>query len=220
MNEVALKAEERLNSGKGVARKLRADGKIPATLYGRDRETVSLTLNAREAYKVLHGHANVLVGLEVGTNKYLALPREVQPHPIRNEILHVDFMEVSRDQRVTVDVSIHFEGNAPGAKEGGVVEHVMNSAHIECKAVEVPEYLSVDISGLELDDSLRVSDIVVPDGVVILHDENEVVATCTMPKLVTEAELETAEPTVEGEEPAEGAEAAEGEEKSAEAASE
>jgi large subunit ribosomal protein L25 len=217
VNEVALKAEERLGSGKGVARKLRAEGKIPATLYGRDRDAVSLTLNAREAYKILHGHANVLIGLEVGTQKYLALPRAVQPHPIRNEILHVDFMEVSRDQRVTVDVSVHFEGTAPGVKEGGVVEHVLSSLHIECLAVEVPEYLSVDISGLEIDGAMRVKDIVVPDGTVILHEEEEVVATCTMPKLVTEAELDTAEPTVEGEEPASG-EAAEGGEAKAESA--
>jgi large subunit ribosomal protein L25 len=218
VNEVALKAEERLGAGKGVARKLRAEGKIPATLYGRDRDAVSLTLNAREAYKILHGHANVLIGLEVGNQKYLALPRAVQPHPIRNEILHVDFMEVSRDQRVTVDVSVHFEGTAPGVKEGGVVEHVLSSLHIECLAVEVPEYLSIDISGLEIDGAVRVKDIPVPDGTVILHEDEEVVATCTMPKLVTEAELDTAEPTVDGEAPAEGGESAEGGEAKAESA--
>lgn len=215
MNEVALNAEQRLSAGKGAARRLRAEGKIPATLYGRDREAVSLTLNAREAYKVLHGHANVLVGLKVGSDHFLALPRAVQPHPIRNEILHVDFMEVSRDQRVTVDVAVHFEGTAPGVRDGGVVEHVLSSMHIECKATEVPSYLVVDISGLEIDGALRVSDIVVPEGTIILNDADEVVATCTVPKLVTEAELETAEPTVEGEAPAEG-EGAESSEASAE----
>lgn len=202
MNEVALQAETRGDTGKGVARKLRAAGRIPATLYGRDREPLSLTLNAREAYKVLHGHANVLVGLDVAGEKHLALPRAVQPHPIRNEILHVDFMEVSRTQRVTVDVAIHFEGEAPGVKEGGVVEHIHNSLSIECKAVEVPEYLVADISGLGVDGVLHVSDLKIPADVVVHLDASELIATCAIPKLVTEAELESAEPIVEGKESA------------------
>lgn len=201
MSEVALKAEARLSTGKEAARKLRAAGKVPATVYGRETEPLGVTVDARElGYLLQHSGANALISLEVEGKTHLALAREIQRNPVRNEIWHVDFLTVSRDQEVTVDIPLHWIGKAAGEREGGITEHIHNTVHAKARATSVPEFIEVDVTDLALDHPLHVSDIVVPDGVVILTPGDEVIATCTLPRAdVEEAQLEApSEPEVVG----------------------
>lgn len=201
MSEVALKAEVRLNNGKGVARKLRAAGKVPATVYGHGADPIGVSVDAKElGYLLSHSGANALIALDVEGKKHLALAREVQRNPIRNEIWHVDFMTVSKDQEVTVDIPIHWVGKAAGEREGGIVEHVHAMLHARARATSVPESIEVDVSELTLDRPIHVSDIKAPEGVTILLPAEEVVATCTLPREDSEvADLAApAEPEVVG----------------------
>ena len=209
--ETKLEAQRRDDHGKGVARKLRAAGRVPAVLYGHDQETVALTVDAREMFQVLHsaGGSNVLLDLMVDGTPHLAMPREVQRDHIHNTLIHVDFLAVSRTETITVEVPIVEIGEAVGVKEGGVVEHHLRNLHVECLPQDVPELIEVDITPLAIGDMIHVRDVVVPAGVTVLtNPEDAVLSVITPAALRVEAEL-----GLPGEEAPEGVEApaAEGE---------
>ncbi len=219
--ETKLTAQRRDDHGKGVARKLRAAGRIPAVLYGHDQDTVPLSVDAREMSHALHTSAgfNVLVDLMVDGTEHLVLPREVQQNHVRGQIVHVDFLAVSRTEKIQVDVEVIAVGEAPGVKQGGVVDHHLREVAVECFPQDVPEHLEADVSGLDLGDVLHVSDLAPPKGVTILTSPEETVLAVITPAILrTEADLTIAgeEPAVvepeEGEEPVEGEEPAEGDE--------
>ncbi len=213
--ETKLTAERREGRGTGVARKLRSAGRIPAVLYGHDQESQPLSVDAHDMFKVLHtsAGANVLVDLKVDDTEHLVLPREIQRNHIRDTIVHVDFLVVSRTETIQVNVEIVDVGEAPGVKQGGVVDHHMREVVVECFPQDVPEHLEADVSRLDLNDVLHVSDLVAPKGVTILTNPEETVLAVIVPAVLrTEADL-----TIAGEEapaaPEEAAEApAEGEE--------
>jgi large subunit ribosomal protein L25 len=212
MAEQKLTAEKREGTGKGVARKLRAGGRVPAVLYGHGMEPLSLSVNARELNHVLHTGAgtNVLVDLLVDGTEHLTLPREIQRNYIRNQLLHVDFLAVSRTETIAVDVPVREVGESPGIKAGGVVEHHLFEVHVECLPTDVPEVIEADISELELGDALRVDDLTPPKGVTILtNPEDSVLAVVVPAVLKTEAELLTPEEeALAAQQAAEAAEAA------------
>jgi large subunit ribosomal protein L25 len=200
--ETKLTAERRDDTGKGVARKLRAAGRIPAVLYGHDQDAIPLSVDAREMRHALRTEAglNVLIDLMVDGTAHLALPRQIQQNHIRDQIVHVDFMAVSRTEKITAMVEIVDVGDAPGVKQGGVVDHHLRELEVECFPQDVPSHIDAPLSGLDLGDSLHVSDLVAPEGVTILTDpEDTVLSVITPAALRTEADL-----TVAGEEPAEG----------------
>jgi large subunit ribosomal protein L25 len=208
--ETKLTAEPRTDAGKGVARKLRAAGRVPAVLYGQGSETVSLSVDAHEMSRVLHSGAgsNVLLDLVVDGKEHLVIPRQIQRNHIRNTLIHVDFLAVSRTQTITVDVPVHEVGEAIGVKEGGVVEHHLRDLRIESLPQDVPDHIEVDISDLAIGDMIHVSDIVPPAGVTILSNpEDAVLSVITPAALRVEADLGL--PGEEGVEVPEG-EAAEG----------
>jgi large subunit ribosomal protein L25 len=217
--ETKLTAERREGRGTGVARKLRAAGRIPAVLYGHDQESQPLSVDAHDMFKVLHtsAGANVLVDLKVDDTEHLVLPREIQRNHIRDTIVHVDFLVVSRTETIQVNVEIVDVGEAPGVKQGGVVDHHLREVVVECFPQDVPEHLEADVSALDLGDVLHVSDLAPPKGVTILTNLEETVLAVIVPAVLrTEADL-----TIAGEEapaaPEEAAEApAEGEEAPAE----
>ena len=218
--ETKLTAERRDGHGKGVARKLRAAGRIPAVLYGHGQDTTSLSVDAHDMFRVLHtsAGANVLVDLNVDGNEHLVLPREVQRNHIKGSIVHVDFLVVSRTETIQVNVEIVDVGEAPGVKQGGVVDHHLREVLVECFPQDVPEHLEADISALDLNDVLHVSDLVAPKGVEILSNPEETVLAVIVPAVLkTEADL-----TIAGEEPTvtEVAEAPEGAVEGEEAAAE
>jgi len=212
--ELSLEAEIRDDRGKNAARKLRAGGKVPGTLYGRGIDPVAVAVDARTLLHTLSTDAgsNVLIDLHIGGQAHLTLAREVARNPVRGDILHVDFLKIAHNVAIHVEVPIHLEGEAPGVKEGGVLEHHLWQLSVECLPGNVPERLNLDISEMRVGDALRVSHVVVPEGVTILTDPEEILVTCVVPQLRTEPELEEAATEVaEGEAvPAEGAAPAEG----------
>jgi large subunit ribosomal protein L25 len=220
--ERKLNATPRDGGGKGDARKLRADGRVPAIVYGHGMEPLKLAVDSRDLYHVLHTGAgsNVLVDLQVGKDSHLAMPREIQRDHIRGEFLHVDFLAVDRDEKITVDVPVHLVGESHGVKEGGVVEHHLWDLKVECTPTNVPQSIEADITALGIGDSLGVSDVKVPQGTTILTPLDETIVA-VVPPPVLKLEEEVAE-AVEGEEAeVEGEEAAaEGEGGTAEEASE
>jgi large subunit ribosomal protein L25 len=209
--ESKLKAERRVGTGKGVARRLRAAGRVPAVLYGMGQEPVSISVAALDLLHLFHAShgATMLVDLEIDGKAQLAIPREVQRDHIHSRYVHVDFLAVNRNETVRLTVEVHEIGEAPGVKAGGVVEHHLREVEVECLPNDVPEEIIADISALEIGDMLRIGDVTPPEGVTILTDDDmPVISIITPAALRTEVDL-----TMPGEEAAEVAEApAEGEE--------
>jgi large subunit ribosomal protein L25 len=211
--EVTLKAEPRTGTGKGVAHKLRAAGKIPAVLYGHGIEAIPVTVDLRLLTSALATEAgrNVLIDLEVNGETHLTLARELQRDVLRGTLIHADFLKISRDQTIEVDVPIHVVGESPGVKEGGVVEHHLWAVTVACKPGNVPERLDADISRMVLGDRLLVRDLPLPEGVEMLTEAEETVLSVVVPQVLKLEEEVPAEAVAEGEEgavPAEGEEAA------------
>lgn len=207
-----LKAEPRSDAGKGVARKLRAAGRVPGVLYGHGKDATALSVDSKELYHLLHSAgSNVVLDLLVNGKKHLAMPREVQRDHVRGQYLHVDFLEIRRDEAVTVDVPIHLTGESVGVKAGGVLEHHLWDLRIEAFPQDLPDSVEADISKLEVGDSLRVSDIVVPVACTVLTSLEETVASVVPPQAREVEEAAEAE-AVEGEVAAEEAAGATAEE--------
>ena len=212
--ERKLKAEPRDATGKGAARKIRAGGRVPAVIYGHGGDAVPVTVDAKELFHLLHTDAgmNVLVDLRVNSDQMLAMPREIQRDHIRGTFIHVDFLRIARDEKITVEVPIHLVGESHGVKEGGVVEHHLWNLELECFPQDVPSAIEADITGLGIGDSLKVNDLKVPNKTTLLTPEEETIVSIVHPQVLV-VEEEVAE-VVEGEavegEVEEGAEAPEG----------
>ncbi len=215
--EVKLAAEPRDGAGKGVARKIRAQGRVPAVLYGPDLNARHLSVDARELWHALHTDAgtNVLINLALDGDSYLTMPREVQRDIVRGTLLHVDFLRIRRDVAIEVDVPIHLVGESVGVKEGGVVEHHLWELRLECLPAQVPESIEADISSLGIGDSLHVSDLRVPQHLTILTPEDETIVSVVPPQVL---KLEEEEGPPEEGVAAEAREAVEGEAAGGEAA--
>jgi len=206
MSEYKLAAENRSEAGKGAARRLRASGRVPAVLYGHGTKPQHLSVDARQFGQALRTDAgvNVLISLEVGGDQHLALAKEIQRHPVRGNLIHVDFIQVRRGEKVHVQVPVHLVGEAPGAREGGILDQDLYQLNVEAEVTAVPEAVDADVSGLGIGDVLRVADLKAPDGAVILDDSEASVVSVVAPTVEAEPEAEEGE---EGE-AAEGAEAA------------
>ena len=202
--DTKLEAERREGAGKGVARKLRATGRVPAVFYGQGTAAVSLSVDARELFHLLHVNAgtNLLVDLMIDGEPHMAIAREIQRDHIRNTFKHVDFLAVSRSETITVSVEVKETGEPAGVKAGGVIEHHLRDIEVECLPQDVPDAIEVDVSSLELGDMLHVRDLVAPKGVQILSNpEDAVLSVITPAALRVEADLsvpgEEAAPVVE-----------------------
>jgi large subunit ribosomal protein L25 len=206
--EQKLVAEKREGTGKGVARKLRAAGRVPAVLYGQGLEPVSLSVDSRELIHLFHTGAgtNVLVDLVVDGDAHLAMAREIQRDHIKGRFVHVDFLAVSRDQTITIGVPVRVVGESAGVKAGGVLEHHLWEVQVECLPTDVPEAIQADVTELEIGSSLRVSDLAAPEGATILTNADDLVVACQQPQARIELEEEAAAEAAEGE--AEGVEGA------------
>jgi large subunit ribosomal protein L25 len=189
MATVSFNATAREKGGKGAARQLRSRGQVPAVLYGRGREPVSLTLNARDLDKML-GHIQaestvIEVTVEGQTSKTLI--REIQRHPIKRQILHVDFQALVAGEKVVVSIPIVLTGTAEGVKlEGGVLEQPLRELEIEVDPSSIPDHVELDVTNMVIGDSLHVSDLKVPDGVEIQDDPETTVAVLAAPRAVIE----------------------------------
>jgi large subunit ribosomal protein L25 len=212
---IRLEVKPRDDAGSAVARRLRAGGMIPGVLYGGGKKAHPFAVEERELRRVLTGehglHAILDVVFDGQKTAHHAVLKDYQLDPVRPKLLHVDLHEVRLDQVIQTQVAVEPVGESPGVKEGGALTLVLREVNVEALPMEVPDRLELDISGMAIGDSLRVSDISAPEGVQLLDDPESVVVTVTPPTKVEEPEVEDEEEELEGEEALEG-EAEEGEE--------
>jgi large subunit ribosomal protein L25 len=172
MADVKLAAETRTEFGKGAARRIRRDSKVPAVVYGHGAEPVHITLPGHELQLALRT-PNVLITLDIEGKTQLAIPKAVQRDAIKGFLEHVDLLVVTRGEKVNVEVYVHTEGElAPGAY---LLEHVLSTLNVEAEATHIPESVTVSIAGLEAGDSILAKDIPLPEGTTLLTDEDAVV---------------------------------------------
>lgn len=218
--QITLRAETGRSTGSRASRRLRREGHVPAVVYGKGADPLSIAVNHRELRAALTTEAglNALISLEVGKDKILTLPRVVETHPFRREIRHVDFVTVSLTDTVHTEIPVHFVGDAVGIEAGGVLSTARNAVQIEALVTNIPSFVELDISSLEIGDALRISDLPEIDGVVYLEEPEYTVVSITVPAAEEPEEVEDEE--AEGEEGEEGEEGAEGGEEAGEESSE
>jgi large subunit ribosomal protein L25 len=219
MARYALKARERGTTGKGSSRKIRQGGEVPAVLYGEGRGNRLLSVSAKDLDTLFRtaGYGSHLLDLEVegeGKSKpTLALIREIQRHPARSNLLHIDLQQVSAKKKIHLTVPVILTGEPEGVKTGGgVLELLTRELEIQCLPDKMPDSITVDVSGLDIGKSVHVSDVSI-DGVTIMTPAGTAVATVVRPTVVVEAkpaEAEVVAEVAEGEEAEEGKPAAEG----------
>ncbi len=188
-----IKAESRTEFGKGAARRIRREHKVPAVIYGHGNEPVHVTLPGHETMMALkHGGANALLELEIDGKSQLALTKQVQVDPIKRHLEHVDFVAVVKGEKVTVDVPVHLVGEA--AKETLVVTENA-TVQIEAEATHIPEFIEVDIDGAAAGTQILASDLALPSGSTLLLDAETLIVNITEQQSAEalEAELEEAE---------------------------
>jgi large subunit ribosomal protein L25 len=192
--EVKLTATKREGTGKGFARRTRMAGRVPAVVYGHGMTPLAIEVDRREFVTALHTDAgmNVLLDLDIeGEETTLVLTKDLQRNPVRGTLLHADFIKIDRTQEVEVEVPLHVVGEAPGVGEGGVLEHPLTAVLVRSLATEVPGSVDVDISSLNIGDSLRISDLAGDRSYEILTDPETIIASVSEP--VSEAELQALE---------------------------
>ncbi len=186
---VSFSATPRDISGKGAARSLRRQGQVPAVIYGHGRDPLSLSLNARDLDKML-GHIqaeSTVIEVTVGGQTAKTLIREIQRHPIKRQILHVDFQALVAGEKVTVNIPIVLNGIPEGVRlEGGVLDQTLREIEIEVDPSDIPDHVEIDVTNMVIGDSLHVSDIKVPAGVKVLDDPETSVAVLAAPRAVIE----------------------------------
>ncbi|MFH1489362.1 MAG: 50S ribosomal protein L25/general stress protein Ctc [Pseudomonadota bacterium] len=194
MEQIALSASTRESTGKGAARKLRKENRIPGVLYGPSREPVVLTIKTADLQGALKKSSseNILFGLRIeskgGSETRTVMLKELQVDPIKDRYLHVDFHEISMDKEITVDVAIRLVGTPVGATNGGILQHVRRELSIACLPGNIMEYIECDVSGLDVGDSLHIRDIQFPENVTSLDEDHLTIAIVAAPTVSAEAE--------------------------------
>jgi large subunit ribosomal protein L25 len=214
MEEVTLIADLGRPTGSRPARRLRASGKVPAVLYGHGIDAQTIAVDARALRNALTGEAglNALITLQIDSESHLAMARQLQRHPVKGSVDHVDFVIVRRDEIVSADVPITLVGEAIELHQNdGIVEQQLFSLPIKAKPMDIPSGIEADISGLVIGEAVRVGDLKLPAGVETEVDPEEAVVVGQPPAAVELPEPGEGEEAAEGEEGAEGAPAAEGE---------
>lgn len=176
MEQVLIKADKRNSTGKGVARKLRAAGRIPAILYGTNVEPVSITISARDWENITrHMKRNIIFDMEIqegaAIDKRPVMVKEIQRDGLGTNIMHIDFFQVSMEQTVEVEVPIHLTGKSKGEVLGGIVDVHLRSIKVECLPNQIPEQIVFDITELDIGDSVHISDISLPGVKLVEHAE-------------------------------------------------
>lgn len=199
MAEIILQATPRPPQGTRPVRRLRNEGKIPGVVYGLGAEPVTLTVEWRElrAALITEQGLNAVINLEIDGARTPTLVKDMQRHAVRRNVLHIDFIRVDLDKTVDVEVTIHLEGEAElVGREGGVIDQVLQALMITAKPADIPSGLSVDISSLRIGEAMRVSDIILPEGVTTPIDPEDPVVTASHG--VSDAEMAAAEAEVAG----------------------
>jgi large subunit ribosomal protein L25 len=219
MAHVALTAQSRKGTGKGAARTLRRQALIPAVFYGPEVDPVHLSLKYRDLEKLIRTGAgeNVIIDLAIETGEstlsHRAMLKEIQMDPLKQTILHVDLYEISMDKKIEVEVPITLTGTAKGVSdEGGILQQVSRTLEISCLPDNIPDSFELDVTDLEIGDSLHVSDLKIPQDIEVLVEGELTIATVVPPTKIEEIEPEVPEEEEEEREEVEGEEIAETEE--------
>ncbi|HEX6060115.1 MAG TPA: 50S ribosomal protein L25/general stress protein Ctc [Gemmatimonadaceae bacterium] len=194
-----LTATRRDDTGKGVARKLRASGQIPAVIYGHNREPQSLAVPSRELERLLDhiSAGSTVIDLDIAGTTARTLIREIQRHPFKRQILHVDFQELVAGETVTVEVPLVIVGTAEGVRVGGgILDLVLREVEVECDPGSIPNHIDVDVTNLTIGHSIHVGDLTLPAGVTMITDAEQTIAVCSAPRVEAEvaAPVEEAAP--------------------------
>ena len=206
MAHVALTAQSRKETGKGAARTLRRQALIPAVFYGPEVDPVHLSLEYRDLEMLIRTGAgeNVIIDLAIesgeSTLSHRAMLKEIQMDPVKQTILHVDLYEISLDKKIQVEVPIILRGTAKGVSDGGILQQVSRTVEISCLPDNIPDAFELEVTDLDIGDSLHVTDLKIPEGIEVLEDEELTVATVVPPTKVEEVEPEIAEVEEEREE--------------------
>jgi large subunit ribosomal protein L25 len=212
MELAQLKIEIRQGSGKGAARRLRMGNKLPGIIYGPGEESIKVQVDPTEIRKAVRSHEGSLpvfsiVGVKDAEKLTgnVVLVRELQTDPVTHDYLHVDFMKVDLSKQITVEVPIHFVGKALGTKEGGIIDEPVRKLDVKCFPTDIPEFIDVDISSLNVGDSIHIQDVRLPKACTVDLSINYTVVSVILPKRGKEEVTEEAEAAAEekGEEKAE-----------------
>ncbi len=191
MANVIVDAEVRRERGKNASRRLRHAGRIPAVLYGRGLEPVSLTVDPKAVSHVLHSETgrNTIFSLQYDGNPRNVLIREFQLDPVKGSVMHADFQAIAMDEVMTFQVPVQALGTAVGVKNGGILDVVMKEIEVECLPADVPDHVRVDVSGLDVGDSVRVESLQVDTSkITVLSEPGQVVVTVVAPHVTAEEE--------------------------------
>lgn len=205
-DQLTLSAEARERAGKGASRAMRREGRVPAVIYGDKKDPEPIHLEERELVKMLQtGHfMNSLVTLHIGKDKTNALPKDIQFHPVTDRPMHVDFLRIGKGASVTLDIPVSFvnEEASPGLKRGGVLNIVRHELELTCPADDIPSEIVVPLDGLEVGDSIHISQIELPEGVVSAIDDRDF----TIAGVVAPSALKRDDASAEGEDGEDGEE--------------
>ena len=203
MDQVTLRAQPRTEQGTRPSRRLRRRGMVPATVYGRNVAATSISVDGRELYSALHTEAgrNALLNVEIeGGDNVLAVAREVQHHPVRGDVIHLDLIEISLDETITAEVVLEYLGTPIGVREdGGFVEAIANTVNISALPTAIPSSIVINIDDMATGDTLKVSDLPHIEGVEYLDDEDRPLVTVLLPRVEEEPVEELVELDEEGE---------------------
>ena len=192
MDQVTLSAQQRSAFGTRPSRRLRRQGLVPATVYGKNSEAKSITVDGRELYAALHTEAgrNALINVDIeGDEKVLAVAREVQRHPVRGEVIHLDLIQISLDEQIAAEVAVEYVGTPIGVREdGGFVEAIATTVNILALPTAIPGSIVVDIEQMATGDTLKVTDLPEIEGVEYTDDEDRPLVTVLLPRIEEEPE--------------------------------
>ena len=190
MKEVILDAELRTVATKNHLKSLRNDGKVPGTFYGAGEKAMSMVVNLKQFEKLMHEHGggNVLVNLKFTNDSKTAIVKEVQRDIIKQTPIHVDFQSVSLKDKIVVNVPLRITGEAPGVKVGGgILEHLLREVHVRCLPMDIPDFITVDVSKLEINHAVTVKDLPQMEGVEVTSDPQAIILSIVAPTALEEA---------------------------------
>lgn len=196
MQQAKLEAQQRNTFGKQSARDLRKEGGVPAVLYGRAQDTLAIQVDARTFKQFLRTYGeNVIINMEVGADDTeTVIIKEIQRHPVdKQTLLHADFIRISLDEPVTSAVPVVIVGNPPGVQHGGVLEIPLRQVTLHCLPMQMPNDITIDVSALEIGDSISVSDLTLDEEIDILNEPERTIAIVSQPRIQLDDELTEAE---------------------------
>ncbi len=185
MADATLIAERRPAAGKGPAGRIRREGLVPAVVYGLGADNVSVSVSSRELVHILSGGSgmNTLITLKIDGTDELAIARQIQRHPVKGSVMHVDFVRVRADQTIQAEIPVHLVGEAEGAVRGGVLEQLVHTLTVEAKPSDFPPSIEHDVTAIEIGGQVYVRDLTVPAGVTVLQNGDDLVAQISAPRV-------------------------------------